>query len=145
MALVHDDDLTRIDGLDDDTQAVSGDLYCIPIVSIFSCLQSLEALQPDTVLCHLRSLKPKVHDVLLGPGELLSVHNFSISHSGGVHTKDPSSGSSSANADAEASRVAMLSTIFKERCGSYILRRLLLDCIASDSSIADLLCISSKS
>ena len=33
MALVHDDDLARIDGLGDD--AVSGDLYCIPVISYF--------------------------------------------------------------------------------------------------------------
>ena len=33
MALVHDDDLARIDGLGDDT--VSGDLYCTPLISIF--------------------------------------------------------------------------------------------------------------
>jgi hypothetical protein len=75
MALVHDDDLTLLDldGLDDDV--VGGCLYFTPIVSIFAFLQSLEALQPDTVLHHLRlgSLKPKVHDVKFGPSEFLPV------------------------------------------------------------------------
>ena len=75
MALVHDDDLARIDGLCDDT--VSGDLYCLPVISTFSCLQLLEALEPDAILRHLRSSagKPKVHDVPLGVGELLPVHD----------------------------------------------------------------------
>ena len=79
MALVHDDDLARIDGLGDDT--VSGDLYCIPVISIFSCLQlglqSLEALEPNAILRLLRSSagKPKVHDVPLGAGELLPGHD----------------------------------------------------------------------
>ncbi|KAN0133862.1 hypothetical protein V8E53_008294 [Lactarius tabidus] len=75
MALVHDDDLARIDGLGDDT--------------------SLEALEPDAVLNHLRAFarKPKVHDILLSLG--------------------PSSGSTSAAADVEPSRVATLFTIFE--------------------------------
>ena len=75
MALVHDDDLARIDGLGDDT--VSGDLYCTPLISIFFCLQSLEAFESDTILRHLRSSagKPKVHDVLLRPGEFLPGHD----------------------------------------------------------------------
>ena len=68
MALVHDDDLAGIDGLGDDT--VSGDLYCTPVTSIFSCLQ--EALEPDAVLRYLQSYagKPKIHDVPLGTGSL---------------------------------------------------------------------------
>ena len=75
MALVHDDDLARIDGLCDDT--VSGDLYCLPVISTFSCLQLLEALEPDAILRHLQSSagKPKVHDVPLGVGELLPAHD----------------------------------------------------------------------
>src|SRR6266702_5224690 len=143
MALVHDDDLILLDRLGDDT--VGGCLYFSPIVSIFSCLQSLEALRPDTVLRHLRCLEPEVHDVTFGPGELLPVPNFSIPHNSGTHTKDPSSCGKGANTDAETFRVATLSMTFGGRCEFYILRRLLLDCIASDSSIAGIICISSKS
>ena len=75
MALVHDDDLARIDGLGDDT--VSGDLYCTLVISKVSCLQSLKALEPDAILRHLRSSagKPKIHDVPLGAGELLPGHD----------------------------------------------------------------------
>ena len=69
MALVHDDDLAQIDGLGDDT--VSGDLYCTPVISLFSCLQSL------AILRHLRSSagKPKVRNIPLGAGELLPGHD----------------------------------------------------------------------
>ena len=75
MALVHDDDLAQIDGLGDDI--VSGDLYRIPVMSIFSCLQSLETLEPDAILRHLQSSagKPKVHDVPFGVGESLPVQD----------------------------------------------------------------------
>ena len=75
MALVHDDDLAQIDGLGDDT--VSGDLFFTPVISIFSFLQSLETLEPDAILRHLRSsaTKPKVRDVPLGAGELLPGHD----------------------------------------------------------------------
>ena len=71
MALIHDYDLARINVHGDNT--VSDYLYCTPVISIFSCLQSLEALEPDAILLHLRSSagKPKVHDVPLGAGESL--------------------------------------------------------------------------
>ncbi|KAH9167171.1 hypothetical protein EDB89DRAFT_137225 [Lactarius sanguifluus] len=81
MALVHDDDLTLLDGLVDDT--------------------SLETLQPDTVLRHLRCLEPEVHDVTFGPGT-------SYSNSG-----DP---------NAETLRVATTLSIWQ--CEFYILQRL---------------------
>jgi hypothetical protein len=76
MVLIHDDDLARIDGLGDDS--VSKDLYCAPVKSIFSFLQSLEALEPDAVLRYLRSFagKPFLHEVLLGAGELLPVYDL---------------------------------------------------------------------
>ena len=77
MVLVHDDDLTCISELSDDT--VSGHLYCTLVISIFACLQLLEALEPDALLRHLRSLKPKVHDILLGPGELIVSQPLSFS------------------------------------------------------------------
>ena len=75
MALVHDDDLARLYGLCEDT--VSGDLYCTPVISTFSCLQShVETLEPDALLRHLRSSgKPKVHDVPLGAGESCPGHD----------------------------------------------------------------------
>ncbi|KAI9451001.1 hypothetical protein BJY52DRAFT_1299916 [Lactarius psammicola] len=73
MTLVHDDDLILLDRLGDDT--------------------TLEALQLDTLLRHLRCLKPKVHDVTFG--------------------QDPSSSSGSANTDAETLSVATLSIIFE--------------------------------
>jgi hypothetical protein len=62
-----------------------------------------------------------------------------MSHLSGIHTKDQFSSSSTAIPDVETPRVATLSTIFNGLGESYILRRLLLKCIASDSSIADVL------
>ena len=60
-----------------------------------------------------------------------------ISHLSGVHTKDPPS--SIANADVETLRVSTFSTIFEEpELGEYyIMRWLLLKCIAFDSPIAN--------
>lgn len=112
---------------------------------MLSCLQSLEALQPDKMLRHLRRLKPKVHDVTFSPGELLPAPNLSISHIGDIRTKDPSSCGNGANADAETLRVATLSTTFGGRCEFYPRRRSLLDCIASVSTDPDTPCISSNS
>jgi hypothetical protein len=142
MALIHDDDLTLFGlyGLGGDT--VGGFLYFALIVLIFSCLQSLEALQPEIMLRHLRRVKPKVYDATFGPSELLPIPNFCISLSGDVHTKDPSSCENSANT--ENLRVATLSTTFGVLCEFYILRSLLLDCIASVSVVADIGCMSSK-
>ena len=73
MAIVHDDDLALLDGLGYCT--VSRSLYChgTPTISIFSCTQSREALQPEVELSYLRSSKPLIHEVLFGPGELLPV------------------------------------------------------------------------
>jgi hypothetical protein len=73
MALVHDDDLALLDGLGYNT--VSRSLYChgAPTISVFSCTQSREALQPDVELSYLRSSKPFIHEVLFGSGEFLPV------------------------------------------------------------------------
>ena len=70
MVLVHDNDLAQLDGIYDDT--VSRTLHCPPIKLKF-CLQSVESLQPDIFLGHLRSMQLKVHKVTLGPGEPMPV------------------------------------------------------------------------
>jgi hypothetical protein len=71
-------------------------------------------------LRHLQRRKPQVYNVSLGPGELSPFHYFSLSHGGGVHTKDSTSRSSSPNAgsDAETPKVATLSAIFEGHRGA---------------------------
>lgn len=113
MALVHDDDLAQFSPLGDDTVSVYHTVHRLYINML--CQQSLEALEPDTFSYHLKCIKPMIHDVLLGQGEfLVSVDDCSMSHSGGFGTKDLSSRSSSANADASF-RIATLSNIFERR------------------------------
>lgn len=114
MALVHDDDLAQFSPLCDDTVSVYHTMHRLYINML--CQQSLEALEPDAFSYQLKCIKPKVHDVLLGQGQsLVSVHNISISHSGGFHTKDLSRRSSSPNEDSKSFRISTLSTIFEGR------------------------------
>ena len=74
MAIVHDDDLARLDLLGDD--AVSRKLrpYDAPTVLMFSRRpQSLEALRPEIVLNCLRSSKLKIHEVVFNPSDSFTV------------------------------------------------------------------------
>ncbi|KAH8993660.1 cytochrome P450 [Lactarius deliciosus] len=99
MLLVHDDDLARLDEVYDRT----------PL---------------DTVLSHIRGLKPTVHSVRIDP-------------------KDISSARNSASADTESAWVATLSNIFEKQCGfhgffsgciSATLKLLLISALLSTSS-----------
>lgn len=84
---------------------------------MLSHFQPLDGLQPAVLLKHIRSLKPKVHNVRIN--ELLQYHNFSIAHSGGALTKDLSS---TRSAGTESARVATLSNIFENRCECRVFR-----------------------
>ena len=73
----------------------------------------------------------------MSPLAWVSYYQFttpSISHPSGIHTQDSFSTSSTANAVLKTPRVATLSTVFEELGESYIMWRLLLKCIAFDSS-----------
>ena len=84
---------------------------------MLSHFQPLDGLQPAVLSKHIRSLKPKVHNVRIS--ELLQYHNFSIAHSGGALTKDLSS---TRSAGTESARVATLSNTFENRCECRVFR-----------------------
>src|SRR6266702_2459887 len=112
------------------------------VLLMFTCLQSVDSLRLVAVATHLRRSKPEIREVPFHPGRLLPCFSFSVSHSGDVYTKDLSSGSKDANAETKTVRAAMLSGsyTFGGRREFYVLRRLLLDYITSDSSaiVADI-------
>ena len=74
MFLVHDNDLVLLDGIHDSEGAVSRSSYSTPsLVFTFSFLQqSLESLQLDALLSHLRKAMPKIHQIPFDLGELLA-------------------------------------------------------------------------
>jgi hypothetical protein len=90
--------------------------YTNCIDTVLSHLQSLEALQSDVVLSCLRSTKPMIHEVVLGPGEFSDPYpSVSLFHN--VHSKkDLSFGNNDANANTEIVRVASLSATFEGQC-----------------------------
>jgi hypothetical protein len=108
MALVHDDDLARLDVFGDDTVSRSLDRCTAPVLLIFAYLQSLDFLPPGEVAIRLRRSKPEVCEVLFhsDPG---SYYGFSVSHRGNVYMTDLSAGNRDANADTKPVRAAMLS------------------------------------
>jgi hypothetical protein len=71
MVLVHDDDLSQLDGIHDWEDTVGRGLYCAAIVLTCSRFQTLESLQLDALLSHLRIAEPKIHNISFGPGELV--------------------------------------------------------------------------
>ena len=83
MVLIHDDDLAELHGIYGGT--VSRSNY----INIFSSSQSIESLQPDAMLSHLRSAQLKIHEVPFGLGKRLLQYypNFSLSH-GGARTRE---------------------------------------------------------
>ena len=97
--------------------------------------QALDDLQPAVVLNHIQSLKPTVHNALIG--ELFQNNDISITHSGGAHLKDLSSSRSAAT---ESAWVAALSNIFENGCEFQVILMLYLGYIASDSFVIDILC-----
>ena len=71
MAIVHDDDLARLDLLGDNE--VSRSLGRMVHRLIFSRPQSLKALQPEIVLNLLRRSELAIHEVMFDSGESFSV------------------------------------------------------------------------
>ena len=111
MALVHDDDLARLDRIYNST--VSRSFIQYAIVLMFSHFQPLDGLRSYTVLGHIRSLKPAIHNARIG--ELFQHCDLSFTHSEGAQPKDMPSSHNSASAVTESSWVATLSNIFDKR------------------------------
>ncbi len=77
MILVHDDDLARLGGI----HGTVGQSSLSYRVLMFSYSQPIDADQPDVMLNHIRSLKPRIHSARIVLGELFPYCNSHTSHS----------------------------------------------------------------
>jgi hypothetical protein len=139
MALVHDDDLARFEEICD-TQAVGRSSIQYTVALMFSCFQTLDGLQSDVMLSHIRSFMPPLHYTRIG--ELFQYRKFSTTHIGGVCLEYLWSARNSASADTESAWIATLSNIFERRCRFHGFLSLYVGHIASDSSGIEILCTS---
>lgn len=113
MVLVHDDDLTRLDGIYGNTVS-RGSLQCIIEIDISSWFsyffQPPDTLHPDILSNRIRSLNPRVYKTRIGES---STSQLSISDRKVAHRKDVPSPPNSANAEIGSAWVATLSNIFE--------------------------------
>lgn len=107
MVLVHDDDLTRLDGIYGNTVS-RGSLHIEIDISYF--FQPPDTLHPDILSNRIRSLNPRVYKTRIGES---STSQLSISDRKVAHRKDVPSPPNSANAEIESAWVATLSNIFE--------------------------------
>ena len=114
MVLVHDDDLTRLDGIYGNIVSRSS-VHCTIELMFFTFFQPSDTLQPDILSDHIRCLKPMIYNTQIGES-LLS--QLTISDGRRAHRKDLSSVCNSASAETASAWVATLSNIFEDHSES---------------------------